>query len=302
MNTPESIKMGRSRILASRVLFHTLSLLNKQDGGSMSFGELRKLLPDLCHFDEWEQYIYPKTGQIRWVVMLQYYSVDLVKAGLLLKDKGEWRITDEGRQALTKYTEPNKLFKYTHRLYAEWVKNNKVAKDPYKDEEAVVDDVPASVVLENIKQQANDDLRTYIEQRTWWEFQDMVAALLRAMGYYTPFVAPKGKDGGVDVIAYSDPLGATKPILKVQVKHYSENNTVSVDIVHKILGVAKGDTPIIVTSGRFTEDAHTTSRQNNVRLIDGKEFVELWIEYYNKMTEDDKALMPIEPVYFVKRD
>ena len=27
-------------------------------------------------------------------------------------------------------------------------------------------------------------------------------------GYYTPFVAPKGKDGGIDLIAYQDPLGA----------------------------------------------------------------------------------------------
>ena len=37
-----------------------------------------------------------------------------------------------------------------------------------------------------------------------YEFQDLVAALLRAMGYYTPFIAPKGKDGGVDIIAYRD--------------------------------------------------------------------------------------------------
>ena len=166
----------------------------------------------------------------------------------------------------------------------------------------MIDEVPNAVLLETIKQQANDDQRTYIDQRTPYEFQDMVAALLRAMGYYIPFVAPKGKDGGVDVIAYSDPLGATKPILKVQVKHHKENNTVSVDIVHKILGVAKGDTSIIVTSGRFTEDARITARQNNVRLIDGTEFIALWIEYYTKMSEDDKRLMPIEPVYFIKRD
>lgn len=302
MNTPESIKMGKSRTLAARVMYHTLDILNEQDSGAMPFRELKALLPTRVEFDEWETYQNSKTGDLRWVVNLQYYSIDLVKSGFLIKNNGEWCITDEGRQALAKYkNEPNKLFRETHRLYAEWLKNNKESKDE-KSEEAVIDEVPSVVLLETIKQQANDDQRTYIDQRTPYEFQDMVAALLRAMGYYTPFVAPKGKDGGVDIIAYSDPLGATKPILKVQVKHHKENNTVSVDIVHKILGVAKGDIPIIVTSGRFTEDARITARQNNVRLIDGTEFVALWIEHYTKMSEDDKRLMPIEPVYFIKRD
>ena len=297
MNTPESIKMGKSRVLAARLMFNSLNLLNKQDSGSMPFSTLKQQLFELLDFDDWEEYVYPNSGQIRWVVNLQYYSIDLVKAGLLLKNKGEWCITDEGRQALVDYDEPNKLFKYVHKLYAEWVKNNKDGKD----DETVVDDVPNSVILENIRQQSNEDLRAYIEQRTPYEFQDMVAALLRAMNYYTPFVAPKGKDGGVDVIAYSDPLGATRPILKVQVKHYKMSNPVTIDVIHNIIGVAKSDMPIVVTSGRFTEDARTAARQNNVRLIDGTEFVQLWISNYPKMNEDDKALMPIEPVYFIRR-
>ncbi len=302
MNTPETIKMGRSRTLGARCNYYTLVVLNEQDGGRMLFSDLKSRLVDLIDFDEWELFRYPKTGELRWVVNLQYYSIDLVKSGYLIKNNGEWCITEDGRSALSKYkNEPSKLFAHTHELYNEWVKNNKKQKQDEEDEEEMIDDVPDNVVLANIKQQATDDIRLYIEQRTPYEFQDMVAALLRAMGYYTPFVAPKGKDGGVDIIAYSDPLGATRPILKVQVKHYKMNNSVSVDIIHNIIGVAKNDMPLVVTSGRFTEDARTTARQNNVRLIDGTEFVELWIEYYHKMSESDKALMPIEPVYFIRR-
>lgn len=302
MNTPESIQMGRSRTLAARCTYYTLKILSEQESGSMLFSELKLRLLELLDFDEWESFRYPRTGEYRWVVNLQFYSIDLIKAGFLMKNKGEWCITDEGRAAVLKYNnEPFELFKHTHELYNEWVKNNKRLKQDEQDEEDLIIDVPENVVLATVKQQATDDIRLYVGLRTPYEFQDMVAALLRAMGYYTPFIAPKGKDGGIDVIAYSDPLGATKPILKVQVKHYSVSNPVSVDVIHNIIGVAKGDMPLVVTSGRFTENAREVARQNNVRLIDGTEFIELWIEYYSKLSEDDKMLMPIEPVYFIKR-
>jgi restriction system protein len=135
-------------------------------------------------------------------------------------------------------------------------------------------------------------------------FQNMVAALLRGVGYFVPFIAPKGKDGGVDVIAYSDPLGAKQPILKVQVKHFAPDNPVPVDVINALLGVTLGDgsVPVVVTSGRFTEAAKAKARTSNVRLIDGDEFVSLWIDFFNKMDESDRALMPIVPFWFIKRD
>ena len=42
-----------------------------------------------------------------------------------------------------------------------------------------------------------------------YQFHDLVAALLRAMGYHVAVVAPTGKDGGTHAVAYTDPLGAT---------------------------------------------------------------------------------------------
>ena len=46
------------------------------------------------------------------------------------------------------------------------------------------------------------------------------------MGYHVPFVAPPGRDGGVDVIAYKDPLGTVAPRIKAQIKHREEKVTV----------------------------------------------------------------------------
>jgi restriction system protein len=55
------------------------------------------------------------------------------------------------------------------------------------------------------------------------------------MGYYMPFVAPRGKDGGVDIPAYRDPVGSVPPRLKVQVKHREQK--VNVSEVRELMGL-----------------------------------------------------------------
>ncbi|EJW94096.1 Mrr restriction endonuclease, partial [gut metagenome] len=207
-----------------------------------------------------------KDGGVRWLSYMHFYSIDFVKAGFIVKNKGRWFLTDEGKTALSKYN-ADELCAVASKAYSEWSKKQEEATGA-KVSDCSNDDVNISCFAD-IKAQADDDLMNYIQSRTPYEFQDLVAALFRAMGYYTPFIAPKGKDGGIDIIAYSDPLGATKPILKVQVKHYNLNNPVSVDVIRSIVGVAKDDVAIVVTSGRFAEPARQEARQFNVRLIDG---------------------------------
>jgi restriction system protein len=50
-----------------------------------------------------------------------------------------------------------------------------------------------------------------------YDFQDLVAALLEAIGYHVLWVAPPGPDKGVDIIAGSDQLGIEDPRINVQV-------------------------------------------------------------------------------------
>ncbi|HEX7457906.1 MAG TPA: restriction endonuclease, partial [Ginsengibacter sp.] len=58
---------------------------------------------------------------------------------------------------------------------------------------------------------AYEGLRQYVLNKNPYEFQDMVAALLSAMGYYISLIAKKGRDGGIDIIMYTDPLGTKTP-------------------------------------------------------------------------------------------
>jgi len=159
------------------------------------------------------------------------------------------------------------------------------------------------MAFEEVEQVAMSGLERYINDQNAYEFQDLVAALLRGMGYYTPFVAPRGKDGGVDVMAYRDPLGTQSPRIQVQIKH--RGAAASVQEVRQLMGLLQkeGDVGIFVSTGGFTPDAKTTARGSHVHveLIDLSRFIALWQEFYEKLTDEDKSLMPLTPIYFLAK-
>ena len=65
--------------------------------------------------------------------------------------------------------------------------------------------------------QATEDYLLKAWRRTGVHFEEVVAAVFRAMGYTAFVTAPSG-DHGVDVIAHPDALGIERPYVKVQVK------------------------------------------------------------------------------------
>jgi restriction system protein len=121
------------------------------------------------------------------------------------------------------------------------------------------------------------------------------------MGYYTPFIAPRGKDGGVDMVAYRDPLGTHSPRIQVQIKH--KDAPANLQEVRQLMGLPQkeGDVGIFVSTGGFSPDARVTARGSHihVELIDLTRFIGLWQEFYEKMADEDKSLMPLRPIYFL---
>jgi restriction system protein len=185
--------------------------------------------------------------------------------------------------------------------YREWRKLN--PREDKHDDEPTDDNVgrDRAEELNMLESDAREGIRKFIVSKSPYEFQDMVAALLRAMGYHTPFIAPKGKDGGIDITAYLDPLGAQTPRIKVQVKHKPET-AISASDIRALLGVLRaGDIALFVTSGTFSPDAKTTgtSSREFIRLIDGDEFIDMWLEFYDKMTDDDKNMLPLKRISFL---
>ena len=122
------------------------------------------------------------------------------------------------------------------------------------------------------------------------------------MGYHISEVAKRGPDGGIDIIAYTDPLGTSQPRIIVQVKH-RPNDNVSSDEVQKLAGTLKRNTDvgIFVTSGNFSKPAIKEARESreHIELIDFNRLTSLWQEYYSKMDDEQKNLLPLHPIYFL---
>lgn len=290
-------KLSRSRALAEKLIYVALSTL-RDNGKEMPMRNLLARVEQQVELDEWDKARYEKSGYVRWESILHFFSIDCIKAGFLVKKHGIWYITPEGEEALKLGQE--KFMEAATVAYQEWRAKRREEDEPAVQEiesEAQEQEIP----FDQIEQIAMEGLEAHINAQNPYEFQDLVAALLRGMGYYTPFVAPKGKDGGVDIVAYRDPLGTESPRIQVQIKH--RESPASVQEVRQLMGLLQkeGDVGIFMSTGGFSPDAKITARSSHihVELIDLPRFIGLWQEFYEKMTDEDKSRMPLRPVYFL---
>ena len=294
------INISKSRALAIKTIYEMFKIL-KANGGEMHNQDVRKKISENITFDAWDIERYEKTGYIRWESILHFYTIDCVKAGFMRKNKGVWILTKEGEEAI-KLGGAGLLEEATRR-YRVWAANREEIKEKENEDEIVVEPEQAhKAFLERLENDATDGLREFIIKKNPYEFQDIVAALLRAMGYHTPFISPKGKDGGIDIIAYQDPLGAKSPRIKVQVKHRPDSS-VSVQDLRQLAGILNENTEIglFVTSGKFTTEAEKFIRtqSRHIKLLDFEGFINLWQEFYNNLNDEDKNMLPLHSIYFL---
>jgi len=290
-------KLSPTKALAVKLSYAALSIL-KDNGGEMPMRDLMDRIENQVELTEWDKERYEKTGYIRWQSVLHFYSIDFVKAGYLRKKQAVWYLTPEGDEALK--LSPVGLLESAQKAYKKW-KSQQLPTASGEEKEAGAEE--PVVTLDQAEQNAQDSLENHIAKMNPYEFQDLVAALLRGMGYYTPFVAPWGKDGGVDIVAYRDPLGIESPRIQVQIKH--RQSPASVQEVRQLMGLLKrqGDVGLFIATAGFTPDAKMTARTSDVHveLVDLARFINLWKQFYGKLPDEDKALLPLTPIYFLAK-
>ena len=291
---------SKSYQTSAKTMYAAMSILSK-NGGSMPIRMLMGEIENSITLSDWEKE-HLGTGNIRWQSNMHFTSVDYVVAGFLIKKKGIWTITPEGEEAMK--LGADKLREVASERYRAWYnsKEPKTETNPANHSEEETNPSKENIIeLETLEERAANGIREFLKNKNPYEFQDLVASLLKAMGYYIQSVAPRGKDGGIDIVAYVDPLGAQTPRIKVQVKHKPDTVTGASD-VRALLGVLKaGDIALFVTSGTYSADARhaASSGDKFIRLIDGDEFINMWQEYYDKMSDEDKNQLPLKRISFL---
>lgn len=256
-----------------------------------------------------------ESGGRRFDKIVRFATVDCVKAGWLEKNKGIWTITDEGRKVHAGLTDPEAFYRRAVKLYNEWraaqpdaqpapvavVLGDAVTVDTVDPADADSPSKAVSITFETAEEQAWDEISHYLRNMPPYDFQDLVADLLRAMSYYVSWVSPPGKDGGIDILAQPDALGTRPPRIKVQVKR--QQVAVTVDGLRSFMALL-GDSEVglFVCTGGFTKDAAheaRTQEKRRVTLIGLETLFDLWVEHYDKLTDQARRRLPLRPIQFL---
>ncbi len=263
-------------------------------------------LASRVHLTPYEAGNYESGGR-RFDKIIRFATVGLAKAGWLTKSVGVWTVTDAGKEALARFTTPEAFYREAARLYSAWKSAGLDGDAPIAgtvaipDAEAAGGERTATITFEQAEEQASEEATVFLANRPPYEVQALAAELLRAMGYFVTWEAPKGKDGGIDIIAFRDPLGAQPPRIKVQVKRTAE--AVAVEGLRSFLAlIGDGDIGLFVSTGGFTRDAREEARRQESRqvtLVDAPEFYGLWARHYEKLSERAKRTFPLRPIWFL---
>jgi restriction system protein len=246
----------------------------------------------------------PSQSCLRWepaALNNKKATIGPVKAGWLVKSKGHWYVTEEGKKAYNQILDPEEFNREARRLYLQWraAQPDAIAglEEVAQEGTTSIENAAEAGTVEEAEETAWAEIERYVQGMNPYDLQKLVAALLRAMGYHVSWNAPPGPDKGIDIIAHNDPLGTSSPRIKVQVKRRADK--ISVDGLRAFIAIlAEQDVGIFVSTGGFTSEAESEARTKETRkltLVNLEQLVDLWVEHYDKVAESEKLLLPLSP-------
>jgi len=162
----------------------------------------------------------------------------------------------------------------------------------------ILDDPADAPLAEALEERAARAVEDAIVMLDWEQMQELVAAVLRAMGYRT-IVSPRGSDRGVDIFASPDGLGLEEPRIFVEVKHRPGARIGAPDIRAFPGGQSQGDRGLYVSTGGFSNEARYEAdrARTPLRLLGLAELRQLLTTYYDRMDEEGKAIVSLRRVF-----
>ncbi len=276
------------------IMLPLLKLL--EDGHPKTLNEVVKTLAEQFNLNEQDLKIKVPSGQMGlFRNRVGWTRSYLKKAGLIkYPDRGVYQITDFGKKYLEKGPDDLRI-KHLKKMpdYIEWVKTFNQDQDSQEEGTLPTElkgktpDEILDITVKRINKELASELLDKLKEKSFGYFENFVIQLLQKMGYgdFREDAAEKtGKPGddGIDGIISQERLGLEN--VYIQAKRFTNGSVGSPDIRNFIgslalQGVSKG---VFLTTSRFSESALRTandSRQQKIILIDGKQLVNLAIEY-----------------------
>lgn len=162
------------------------------------------------------------------------------------------------------------------------------------DDDTAADDEAGTATYDN----GIELIKDRVNQLEWEDMERLVACMLKAMGYCAR-ITPKGPDGGRDVIASPDILGLESPRIIAKVKHRKGAMVSAFAIRSFIARLRPEDSGLYVCTGGFTKEARYEADRAYVpvRLLDLDSFVRNYVETYDKVNDNDRAILPLTRVW-----
>ncbi|MEO5641382.1 MAG: restriction endonuclease [Sphingomicrobium sp.] len=150
----------------------------------------------------------------------------------------------------------------------------------------------------DIAEQALERIKDRILSLDWDEMQELVAALLRALGYRT-IVSPAGPDRGRDIVASRDGFGFEPPRIVVEVKH--RRGAMGAPEVRAFLGGRHSeDRGLYVSTGGFTREAQyeaeRASTVTHLMTLDG--LARALVDQYETLDSRGRNLLQLTKLYW----
>lgn len=149
-----------------------------------------------------------------------------------------------------------------------------------------------------LEEQAIERIKDRLLRLDWADMQELVAALLRALGYRT-IVSPSGPDRGKDIVASRDGFGFEPPRIVVEVKH--RRGAMGAPEIRSFLGGRHvEDRGLYVSTGGFTQEArYEAERASTVTHLMGlDDLAQALVNNYQTLDERGRKLLPLTRLYW----
>lgn len=308
--------LSRSKTLVAKLLHAALSAV-RDAGGQLSLADIRAQVLEAVQLDDWAKEIIESNRLPRWEMYLQFFSIDAVKAGYLVKNRGIWSITEAGTAALKQtpdafLSEANAKYRAWQKLQTPKSSDSTSAFTPSLVDETDADLPPEDsmgIILKEAHRRLAAEILESLRKGSPAFFERVVLETLLRMGYggYRPdagISTGQSGDEGIDGLINEDHLGLST--IYLQAKRWKEKNTVGRPEVQKFVGALVGQQAnkgVFIAASSFTKDAedYVKKIQQKVVLIDGEQLAQYMIKYsVGVSTAATYELKKIDSDYFAE--